>query len=333
MTSTPQPKKLIQFDWAIKTLLRNKKNFSILAGFLSELLKTDVTIKEILESESNKNHAEDKFNRVDIAARLGNGEHVIIEVQVDHQADFISRMLYGVSKVVVEHMKEGEKYSNVQKVISINIVYFDLGHGNDYIYHGTTEFRGMHNANDVLQLKESEKKHYPEKISKIFPEYYLLKVSAFDLHIRDTLDEWMYALKRSEVLPEFKAKGIQDAGKTLNRFSLSKEELAAYDRYLLDARNARSTILTAFDDGEQKGLKRGLQQGLEQGLQQGHAEGRQEERKTFRSLLVKQLDLRFPNQVTQDHLYMIEKADSNRLSYWIENLMKATSFEEVFRCF
>jgi len=49
-------KKLIRFDWAIKTILRNKKNFSILEGFLSELLGTDVKIQELLESESNKNH-------------------------------------------------------------------------------------------------------------------------------------------------------------------------------------------------------------------------------------------------------------------------------------
>ena len=35
-------KHLIQFDWAIKTILRNKANFLIIEGFLSELLKTDV---------------------------------------------------------------------------------------------------------------------------------------------------------------------------------------------------------------------------------------------------------------------------------------------------
>jgi len=45
-------KKLIQFDWAIKTLLRRKANFPILEGFLSELLRTNVTIEQILESET-----------------------------------------------------------------------------------------------------------------------------------------------------------------------------------------------------------------------------------------------------------------------------------------
>ncbi len=52
--------KHIRFDWAIKRLLRNKANFVVLEGFLSELLKFDVRIQEILESESNRQHPYDK---------------------------------------------------------------------------------------------------------------------------------------------------------------------------------------------------------------------------------------------------------------------------------
>ncbi len=40
-------RKLITFDWAIKRLLRSKANFGILEGFLSELLKEDITIIKI----------------------------------------------------------------------------------------------------------------------------------------------------------------------------------------------------------------------------------------------------------------------------------------------
>ena len=185
-----KPKKLVQFDWAIKTLLRRKANFPILAGFLSELLHTDVKIESLLESESNKKHAKDKSNRVDVLAQLKSGEKVIIEVQCAHQWDFFSRMLYGVSKVVVEHLQQGEEYGTMPRVISVNIVYFDLGHGEDYIYHGTTDFKGIHKQ-DILQLSSKEKEQYPlrvDHISKVFPEYYVLKVSEFDLKIKDTLD-------------------------------------------------------------------------------------------------------------------------------------------------
>jgi hypothetical protein len=44
-------KNTIRFDWAIKRLLRNKANFGIPEGFLSELLGEDIKIDSILESE------------------------------------------------------------------------------------------------------------------------------------------------------------------------------------------------------------------------------------------------------------------------------------------
>ena len=268
-------KKLVQFDWAIKTLLRRKANFPILEGFLSELLGTDVTINSLLESESNKSHAKDKSNRVDVLAQLSNGERVIIEVQCEREWDFISRMLYGASKVVVEHLQEGDPYGMIPRVISVNIVYFDLGHGEDYIYHGTTDFRGIHKK-DILQLKESEKKNYPshvDRVGDIFPEYYVLKVSGFDLKIKDTLDEWVYALKESEVKPEFKAKGIHEAGHALALLNLSDDERFAYDRHIGDMRISKSTAQTYFGDGLDEGMARGMAQGIAQGMAQGIAQG------------------------------------------------------------
>ena len=265
--SNPFPsetKKLIQFDWAIKTILRQKNNFPILEGFLSELLHTDVKIDSLLESESNKSDARDKSSRFDVLAKLANGEKVIIEVQCERHWDFLSRMLYGVSKVVVEHLKEGDRYGLIPRVISVNIVYFDLGHGEDYIYHGTTQFHGIHKK-DTLQLSEKERRKYPSHIdhlSNIFPEYYVLKVSGFDLKIRDTLDEWIYTLKESEVKPEFKAKGIHEAAQKLAVLNLSKEELAAYERHIGDVRISLSTLDSSFDEGLTQGIAKGKAKGI-----------------------------------------------------------------------
>ena len=70
---------LIRFDWAIKKILRDKANFGILEGFLSELLGQNIKILNLLDSESNKETNDDKFNRVDLLAELENKELVIIE--------------------------------------------------------------------------------------------------------------------------------------------------------------------------------------------------------------------------------------------------------------
>jgi hypothetical protein len=58
--------RIIRFDWAIKTILRDKSNFDVLEGFLSALLGEDIQVIQLIESESNQEAERQKFNRVDI---------------------------------------------------------------------------------------------------------------------------------------------------------------------------------------------------------------------------------------------------------------------------
>ena len=227
-----QQKKHIRFDWAIKRLLRQKANFGILEGFLSELLKEDIEILEILDSESNKETEEDKYNRVDVLVKDNKGDLIIVEVQNSYALDYFLRILYGISKAIIEHMKEGNTYSKVKKVISVNIVYFELGQGDDYIYRGTTNFKGIHD-NQILELTAAQKKLLKkEKVEEVYPEIYLIKVNKFDDHAKDTLDEWVYFLKNSEIKQEFSAKGIKEADEVLKRANMSDEERREYQRFV-----------------------------------------------------------------------------------------------------
>ncbi|OGV51562.1 MAG: hypothetical protein A3F46_09265, partial [Legionellales bacterium RIFCSPHIGHO2_12_FULL_42_9] len=224
--------RLVHFDWAIKNLLRNKANFDILEGFLSELLQTKITIEALLESESNKKHKDDRSNRVDLLVLTEAQGHVIIEVQASMEWDYLSRVLYGVSKVVTEYIQVGQPYRNINKIISVSIVFFDLGRGEDYVYHGTTEFSGTH-QHDVLRLGENEQKAYglDKTPSDIFPEYYLIKVNQFNERIKDKFDEWVYFLKTETIQPTFNALGIRSAAKKLDILSFTEEERQAYECY------------------------------------------------------------------------------------------------------
>ena len=197
---------LVNFDWALKNLLRNKANFEIFEGFFAELLLQDIKIKNILESEGNKQTSDDKSNRVDLLAEAASGELILIELQVEGQFDYFHRMLYGASKLITDYMVAGFDYHQVRKVISINIVYFDLGQGEDYIYKGVNEFRGIH-KHDILRLSSVQKKNLPEiiNVADIYPEYYILKVNDFDDLAKDSLDEWIYFLKNSEIPDGFSA--------------------------------------------------------------------------------------------------------------------------------
>ena len=156
---TPRTRRLISFDWALKRLLRSKANFGILEGFLSELLHADIQILEILESESNKDTALEKQNRVDLKTCNAQGEIILIEVQYQRQFDYLQRIFYGTARAVVENLQEGQPYDKVAKVISVSILYFDLGQGQDYVYHGATRFFGLHRR-DELQLSETQRELY-----------------------------------------------------------------------------------------------------------------------------------------------------------------------------
>jgi len=259
-------RKLITFDWAMKRLLRSKANFGILEGFLSELLSDDIRILEVLESESNKETREDKFNRVDLKVRNQKDEIIIIEVQYDRQFDYLQRILYGTSRVVTEHLDENEPYSRIVKVISINILYFDLGQGEDYIYHGTTTFYGLH-KHDELELNDGQKNIYgKEKIFELFPEYYLVRINNFDDIARTPLDEWVYFLKHEEVKDEFTAKGLQAAKEQLDILKLSDEERQAYRRYVDDLHLQASMVESSYGVGRLKGRKEGKAEGMKEGM-------------------------------------------------------------------
>ena len=249
-------KKLVRFDWAIKKLLRHKANFTILEGFLSELLKFDVKIESILEGEGNKEEANDKYNRVDILVKSSQGELMLVEVQNESQVDYFQRMVYGASKLITEYIKEGEPYGDIKKVYSINIVYFGLGQGKDYVYAYDGHFIGIHHG-DILQPTLIQKNSFKiSEVKDIFPKYFVLKVNNFDDVAKDTLDEWVYFLKNSEVKDGFKAKGLKEAKEKLKEESLSEEERQAYKRFQENRRIERSEIETALKEGEEKSIKK-----------------------------------------------------------------------------
>jgi len=273
-------RKLISFDWALKKLLRNKANFDILEGFLSELLKEDIKILEILESEGNKEDQEDKYNRVDLKVKNAKDEIIITEVQYEREYDYLQRILYGTSKVITEHIDKREPYSNLVKVISVNIIYFDLGQGDDYVYRGIIDFRGLH-TNNELELSERQKQLYKkEKVSDMYPEYYFLKINQFNDIARDKLDEWIYFLKNEDIKEDFKAKGLKKAKAQLDIMKLSDLERLEYDRYIEQLRHKRSIDQSNYDagrlEGEEKGIKEGREQGIKAGKEQGIKAGKEQ---------------------------------------------------------
>lgn len=259
----------------MKRLLRDKANYVVLEGFLASLLGKRFKIHRFLESEGNQEDEEDKYNRVDILAESEDGELCIIEVQNSRELSYFHRMLYGVSKAITEYIGLGKPYEEVRKVYSINIVYFELGQGKDYVYHGKTEFVGLHQPHDTLKLsvRQNEKFFGNKELdvmkrkaaSDLFPEYYVLRVNDFDKVATTPLDEWIEFLKTGNISAKAKAAGLPEARERLRVDALSDKDKQAYYRHMESVRHMKSLFDTSRDEGYEEGMDMGLAKGLAKG--------------------------------------------------------------------
>lgn len=271
--------KYIRFDWAMKRLLRQKANFGILEGLLTTLLGMKIKIKRMLESESNQDDESDKYNRVDMLAENDKGELFLIEVQNNTEYAYFQRMLFGTSKLVTEYIKKGEGYENVRKVYSVNIVYFSLGKGTDIVYHGKTEFRGIHNG-DLLELSPFQKQKFNvDVVSDLYPEYYIMKVNDFNRVAKNSIEEWAYYLNTGDVPKGAKAPGMEEVKEQLTIDRMDKSERSAYYKHLDNIVILRDNIYTEREEGRLEGRAEGREEGRAEGREEGRAEGRLEERR------------------------------------------------------
>ena len=274
----------IRFDWAIKKLLRDKANFVILEGFLTVVLNQEIKILQILESESNQEDENDKFNKVDLLVKNQQGELIIIEVQNNKEHDYFQRMLYSTSKIITEHLDKGDQYGKVKKVYAITVAYFDLGQGDDYVYYGSTEFKGIHSRN-LLSLSDKQIALFKKNsVKSLYPEYYIIKANKFDDEkVSDKLDEWIYFLKKSKIPESFTAPGLKEAREVLAEMNMSASERRTYNAF-----NKRLHDIASANFTKEADLNFAIEEAGEEGMEKGMEKGREEGKKEIALNLIKE---------------------------------------------
>ena len=132
------------------------------------------------------------------------------------------------------------------KTITVSIVVQDFNASS------TTSFKGIHKQ-DILELSPSQKRLFgKEAIEQLYPEIYLIKVNQFDDLAKDSLDEWIYFFKNSEIKEEFKAKGLKEAEEKLKIVNMDEGEYKSYQRYLDNLRYQASIAETLKIEAEEK---------------------------------------------------------------------------------
>jgi predicted transposase/invertase (TIGR01784 family) len=256
MSNNSKQIRVIRFDWAMKNLLHNKANYDIVEGFLSALLEdNELKVIEVLESESNKEFMEDKFNQVDVLVKDHKGRNILIEIQNTRESDYLYRMVYGTSKNIAQSIESGDRYRHINKVISVSILYFNLGIGDDYIYYGQTEFVGMNTHERISKDSEKVRTLIPKEARynqiEIFPEYYLIQVDKYPNVVKKAIDEWVYWFKNEKIKDGSSSKHIKKVEDKLNLLKMNAKDRESYNRFLEKMASEIDIIETAYSEGEE----------------------------------------------------------------------------------
>ena len=246
--------KYIRFDWAVKRMLRDKANFAVLEGLITVLTGEVVKIENLFEGVGSRDLADDKFNRVDIKAKNVKGEIILVEMRITRELYYRQRIVLGVPKALTEHNEFDLMYENAKKVYSINILYFDLGKGSDYLYHGKTVFTGVH-TNDRLEVNTKEADELRMRVPEdIFPEYYIIRVNEFNSVATTPIEEWLDYLKNNRIKDDTSTPGLKEARQKLLYMTMSDKERRAYDEHMDDIMVQNDVLDTAEEKGVIKGI-------------------------------------------------------------------------------
>ena len=250
--------KYIRFDWAVKRMLRDKANFAVLEGLITVLAGELVKIEELFEGVGSRDLADDKFNRVDIKAKNVKGEIILVEMRITRELYYRQRIVLGIPKALTEHNEFDLMYENAKKVYSINILYFDLGKGSDYLYHGKTVFTGVH-TNDRLEVNTKEADELRMRVPEdIFPEYYIIRVNEFNSVATTPIEEWLDYLKNNRIKDDTSTPGLKEARQKLLYMTMSDKERRAYDAHMDDIMVQNDVLDTAKREGRAEGRAEGI---------------------------------------------------------------------------
>lgn len=257
-------------------MLRSKANYVIFEGFIFALLGERVTIENIIDGEWNLCSVYGKYRRVIIKAYNSKDEKILIEIRQTYELDYLELYVYSEGIPNNNPPDDWNGYDQVKKVYSINILYFDLGEGADYLYHGQTTLIGVH-TKDTLQLTQHEKDDLhvvtPEDV---FPEYFVIRVNEFDQLAVTPLEEWLQYLKDEYIRPDTTVPGLREARERLEYLRMSEEERRVYDHYLDTLVRDTDVMKTKLLETEIQGHKKGLSEGRAEGRAEGLAEGKNE---------------------------------------------------------
>lgn len=242
-------------DFIFKKVFGEKGNEDILISFINAVLKRThkepiVEIEIIENKELTKELVLDKTGIIDVRAKTSKGENIDIEVQLTDQGNMDKRTLFYWGKMYLENIKQGQDYTSLEKVITINILDFEFLGTKNYqsSFHLWEDIEKDYMLTDVVEIHFLELPKFRKKKEKDYRE--------------NDIERWLMFLERDiseATLKELMSMdtAIEKAEQKIEYLSSDEEAMRIYyerERSLHERANMISSA-------EARGLEKGIEQG------------------------------------------------------------------------
>ena len=256
-----------KLDIIFKKMFSDPGNQPLLTDFLSCVLdvQPEQIQKIVIEnSEIMPANIGDKVIRLDLMLSM-DGKKIDIEMQCISDKAYKDRVLYYWAKLYTRDIKVGDKYSDLEQTISINICDFNMFECEEY-----------HSTFGIYEKERNEQ--LTDKFRIDFLE--LPKARKYKSKQLRRLEKWM---RFFNIKSEEDADMVAKIDKTMAQAVMELREMSQDEktRAFAEAREAylrdeASALNSARDEGIKEGRKEGIKEGRKEGRKEGIKEGRKE---------------------------------------------------------
>lgn len=251
-------------DFIFKKIFGEKGNEDILISFINAVLKRTnkepiVEIEIIDNKQLTKEVINDKTGIIDVRARTAKGENVDIEVQLTDQGNMDKRTLFYWGKMYLENIKQGEDYTSLEKVITINILDFDYLKTESYqsSFHLWEDIEKNYMLTDMVEIHFLELPKFRRKKNKNYKD--------------NAIERWLAFLEKD--IPETTLRELMDlepaiekAEKRIEYLSSDEETMNTYWERERSLHERANMINSAEQRGDLNRAKIGIRNMLEKGM-------------------------------------------------------------------
>ena len=246
-------------DYIFKRLFSKKGNEDILKDLLEGILEIPIKEVEVMqEVELERVDIKDKLGVLDIKAIINENITVNIEMQIVDEKNMIERTLYYWAGLYYTGLKRGKDYKLNNKVITINILMYNIFKKENY--HTIATIRDNENKEKITDKLEI---HFIE-----LPKFLKSKENG-NRKLRQWL-EFICNKRKGEI--EMAVKENEKIAKASQEWEyLRGDEAVKRMAFLREKweRDWNSGMHSAEEEGIEKGMKKGIKKGIKEGEKRG----------------------------------------------------------------